>query len=184
MCTRQSTGPTPNPTTPSQSTTGPGLPRGAHHGAQVPPLPPPGALLLPPRPQPAPGFVREGGVGLYVCVVCCCCACGLVGRQLRGSVCTYGWLATPSICEHHPNSRSSHQPTHTDPPPKKHTQGTKFYLYTGRGPSSEALHLGHLIPFHFTKARAVPCRAVPCLGFAFCGVHIRMDDESCVRAWR
>ena len=30
-------------------------------------------------------------------------------------------------------------------------QGTKFYLYTGRGPSSEALHLGHVIPFHFTK---------------------------------
>jgi tryptophanyl-tRNA synthetase len=29
--------------------------------------------------------------------------------------------------------------------------GKKFYLYTGRGPSSEALHLGHLIPFHFTK---------------------------------
>ena len=29
--------------------------------------------------------------------------------------------------------------------------GEKFYLYTGRGPSSEALHLGHLIPFHFTK---------------------------------
>jgi len=27
----------------------------------------------------------------------------------------------------------------------------KFYLYTGRGPSSEALHLGHLIPFQFTK---------------------------------
>lgn len=27
----------------------------------------------------------------------------------------------------------------------------KFYLYTGRGPSSEALHLGHLIPFMFTK---------------------------------
>jgi len=26
-----------------------------------------------------------------------------------------------------------------------------MYLYTGRGPSSEALHLGHLIPFHFTK---------------------------------
>lgn len=26
-----------------------------------------------------------------------------------------------------------------------------FYLYTGRGPSSEALHLGHLIPFTFTK---------------------------------
>ena len=27
----------------------------------------------------------------------------------------------------------------------------KFYLYTGRGPSSEAMHLGHLIPFIFTK---------------------------------
>jgi tryptophanyl-tRNA synthetase len=25
--------------------------------------------------------------------------------------------------------------------------GQKFYLYTGRGPSSEALHLGHTIPF-------------------------------------
>jgi len=30
-------------------------------------------------------------------------------------------------------------------------KGTKFYLYTGRGPSSEALHLGHLLPFMFTK---------------------------------
>ena len=30
-------------------------------------------------------------------------------------------------------------------------KGEKFYLYTGRGPSSESLHLGHLIPFHFTK---------------------------------
>ncbi|KAH7685165.1 Tryptophan--tRNA ligase protein [Dioscorea alata] len=30
-------------------------------------------------------------------------------------------------------------------------RGEKFYLYTGRGPSSEALHLGHLIPFMFTK---------------------------------
>lgn len=29
--------------------------------------------------------------------------------------------------------------------------GKKFYLYTGRGPSSESLHLGHLIPFHFTQ---------------------------------
>ena len=29
--------------------------------------------------------------------------------------------------------------------------GKPFYLYTGRGPSSEALHLGHLIPFMFTK---------------------------------
>jgi tryptophanyl-tRNA synthetase len=29
--------------------------------------------------------------------------------------------------------------------------GDPFYLYTGRGPSSEALHLGHLIPFEFTR---------------------------------
>jgi tryptophanyl-tRNA synthetase len=29
--------------------------------------------------------------------------------------------------------------------------GEKFFLYTGRGPSSESLHFGHLIPFHFTK---------------------------------
>eukprot|EP00800_Vazella_pourtalesii_P002435 TRINITY_DN1228_c0_g1_i1.p1 TRINITY_DN1228_c0_g1~~TRINITY_DN1228_c0_g1_i1.p1 ORF type:complete len:415 (+),score=124.68 TRINITY_DN1228_c0_g1_i1:57-1301(+) len=26
-----------------------------------------------------------------------------------------------------------------------------FYLYTGRGPSSQSMHLGHLIPFMFTK---------------------------------
>ncbi|XP_071962099.1 tryptophan--tRNA ligase, cytoplasmic-like [Antedon mediterranea] len=26
-----------------------------------------------------------------------------------------------------------------------------FFLYTGRGPSSEALHLGHIVPFIFTK---------------------------------
>ncbi|XP_045186848.1 tryptophan--tRNA ligase, cytoplasmic-like [Mercenaria mercenaria] len=30
-------------------------------------------------------------------------------------------------------------------------QKKPFFLYTGRGPSSEALHLGHLIPFIFTK---------------------------------
>lgn len=30
-------------------------------------------------------------------------------------------------------------------------QGKKFYLYTGRGPSSESLHLGHAVPFLFTK---------------------------------
>ena len=29
-------------------------------------------------------------------------------------------------------------------------RGEPFYLYTGRGPSSEALHLGHLVPFQFT----------------------------------
>ncbi|CAD5232600.1 unnamed protein product [Bursaphelenchus xylophilus] len=30
-------------------------------------------------------------------------------------------------------------------------KGKPFYLYTGRGPSSGSLHLGHLIPFIFTK---------------------------------
>eukprot|EP01091_Cochliopodium_minus_P015937 TRINITY_DN5809_c0_g1_i1.p1 TRINITY_DN5809_c0_g1~~TRINITY_DN5809_c0_g1_i1.p1 ORF type:complete len:444 (-),score=161.62 TRINITY_DN5809_c0_g1_i1:63-1394(-) len=30
-------------------------------------------------------------------------------------------------------------------------KGEPFYLYTGRGPSSEALHLGHMVPFLFTK---------------------------------
>lgn len=30
-------------------------------------------------------------------------------------------------------------------------KGTPFYLYTGRGPSSEAMHLGHLVPFIVTK---------------------------------
>eukprot|EP00092_Neocalanus_flemingeri_P008106 GFUD01008746.1.p1 GENE.GFUD01008746.1~~GFUD01008746.1.p1 ORF type:complete len:405 (-),score=93.84 GFUD01008746.1:50-1264(-) len=30
-------------------------------------------------------------------------------------------------------------------------RGEKFYLYTGRGPSSDAMHMGHLIPFMFTK---------------------------------
>ena len=30
-------------------------------------------------------------------------------------------------------------------------KGEQFYLYTGRGPSSESLHMGHLIPFRFTK---------------------------------
>ncbi|KAM3958079.1 LOW QUALITY PROTEIN: tryptophanyl-tRNA synthetase [Aphomia sociella] len=30
-------------------------------------------------------------------------------------------------------------------------KGEKFYLYTGRGPSSESMHIGHMIPFMFTK---------------------------------
>ncbi|XP_065567098.1 tryptophan--tRNA ligase, cytoplasmic-like isoform X5 [Artemia franciscana] len=30
-------------------------------------------------------------------------------------------------------------------------KGQKFYLYTGRCPSSDSMHLGHLIPFLFTK---------------------------------
>jgi tryptophanyl-tRNA synthetase len=30
-------------------------------------------------------------------------------------------------------------------------KGKEIFLYTGRGPSSESLHLGHMIPFMFTK---------------------------------
>ncbi|CAD7953179.1 unnamed protein product [Amoebophrya sp. A120] len=30
-------------------------------------------------------------------------------------------------------------------------KGVPFYLYTGRGASSESLHIGHLVPFFFTK---------------------------------
>jgi len=32
-----------------------------------------------------------------------------------------------------------------------HEQKKPFYLYTGRGPSSGSMHMGHLIPFLFTK---------------------------------
>lgn len=35
-----------------------------------------------------------------------------------------------------------------------HEKKQPFYLYTGRGPSSKAMHLGHLIPFLFCK---YPC---------------------------
>lgn len=37
-------------------------------------------------------------------------------------------------------------------------QKKPFFLYTGRGPSSESMHLGHLIPFLFTKC--VHCAVV------------------------
>lgn len=33
---------------------------------------------------------------------------------------------------------------------KTHEEGRKFYLYTGRGPSSTAMHVGHLLPFIMT----------------------------------
>lgn len=40
-------------------------------------------------------------------------------------------------------------------------KGEKFFLYTGRGPSSAALHVGHMVPFIMTKylqeAFDVPC---------------------------
>ena len=45
-----------------------------------------------------------------------------------------------------------------------HEQKKPFYLYTGRGPSSEAMHLGHLIPFIFTKYAVL----VECMGTCTC----------------
>ena len=30
-------------------------------------------------------------------------------------------------------------------------KGIPFFLYTGRGPSSDSMHVGHSIPFEFTK---------------------------------
>jgi len=34
---------------------------------------------------------------------------------------------------------------------EKHAKGEKFYLYTGRGPSADTMHMGHLVPFMLTK---------------------------------
>ena len=33
----------------------------------------------------------------------------------------------------------------------QYEKGEEIFLYTGRGPTSEAMHLGHMIPFMFTK---------------------------------
>ena len=34
----------------------------------------------------------------------------------------------------------------------KYEKGIPFYLYTGRGPSSGSMHVGHSVPFEFTKS--------------------------------
>lgn len=47
-------------------------------------------------------------------------------------------------------------------------KGEEIYLYTGRGPSSESLHLGHMVPFMFTKYLQVALDAV---------VIIQMTDD-------
>ena len=33
----------------------------------------------------------------------------------------------------------------------RYEKGEKFFLYTGRGPSSDSMHIGHATPFEFTK---------------------------------
>lgn len=32
-----------------------------------------------------------------------------------------------------------------------HERGEPFFIYTGRGPSSDSMHIGHTVPFEFTK---------------------------------
>lgn len=60
-------------------------------------------------------------------------------------------------------------------------QNKPFYLYTGRGPSSGAMHLGHLVPFMFTQwlQQAFQCPLVIQMTddekFLFKGVY---DDET------
>ena len=34
----------------------------------------------------------------------------------------------------------------------RYEKGKPFFLYTGRGPSSDSMHIGHVIPFTFTKS--------------------------------
>lgn len=41
----------------------------------------------------------------------------------------------------------------------KYEKGTPFFLYTGRGPSSDSMHVGHTIPFEFTKLVYTPPKA-------------------------
>jgi len=38
----------------------------------------------------------------------------------------------------------------------RYERGEPFYLFTGRGPSSESLHLGHSIPLEFTQYETIP----------------------------
>ena len=35
----------------------------------------------------------------------------------------------------------------------RYERGEPFFLYTGRGPSSDSVHVGHTVPFEFTKCK-------------------------------
>lgn len=37
----------------------------------------------------------------------------------------------------------------------RHEKGEQFFLYTGRGPSSDSMHIGHTVPFEFTKYSSI-----------------------------
>jgi len=63
-------------------------------------------------------------------------------------------------------------------------QNKPFYLYTGRGPSSGAMHLGHLVPFLFTKwlQQAFQCPLVIQMTddekFLFKGVYDEIEGDN------
>ena len=63
----------------------------------------------------------------------------------------------------------------------KYEQGKPFYLYTGRGPSSDSMHMGHLIPFIFTKylqdAFSVPLVVQMTDDEKFLWKDIRLDES-------
>lgn len=42
----------------------------------------------------------------------------------------------------------------------RYERGEPFFLYTGRGPSSDSVHVGHTIPFEFTKCTHRSCYCV------------------------
>ena len=70
-----------------------------------------------------------------------------------------GWygISPPSPEELESEARQQEQQ-----PPQQPTTPCPIYLYTGRGPSSAAMHLGHLVPFLFTAwlQRAFQCPLV------------------------
>ena len=62
----------------------------------------------------------------------------------------------------------------------KYEKGEPFFLYTGRGPSSDSMHLGHMIPFTFTKCDPALCLSSPSIEH---GIWLTNDKMAagCVR---
>ncbi|CAB9503807.1 Tryptophan--tRNA ligase, cytoplasmic [Seminavis robusta] len=77
----------------------------------------------------------------------------------------------------------SHRDLHTLLDQMQQHDGT-VYLYTGRGPSSDSMHLGHLIPFLFTRwlQQAFDCPLVIQMTddekFLFKGVYDEQDGDN------
>ena len=72
-------------------------------------------------------------------------------RRLYGFL--HAWTSAGTTCRKFSHSLAVFLFLHSDLPEVLDAYEAKkpFFLYTGRGPSSEAMHLGHLIPFMFTK---------------------------------